>query len=600
LGPEYDVPRALLKELLDQYDLDQEGRLGKVVWEKTDSGMHRSVSPLCNFVVWPTRDILKDDGFATERFIELCGLLQGGVSLKSFKISAKTFLDMKWPIEAWGIRVAVRPRMDQELRYAIQLMAQEGIPASTIYTHLGWRKIDDVWVFLHSKGAVGSNATEVEVSDRLKRYSLPNDGGDLKEALKASLSILKIGPKRIMIPLYALVWLAPLSEILRIAGIEPSFLTYLWGASGTFKSTILALLLSHYGNFGPRGLPASFRDTSKSIEEMAFQSKDVLLVVDDLYPAKNPKERAKLEGVLEYLSRNQGDRQGRGRLNSSISLMSGHPPRGLTLSSGEVMPLSGSSLARGFVLHLLKEDIDQDKLTQVQAQQNLLPYAMRGYLEYLAPQIESLPSQFQGDFERLRDYAKKDSKVRTRHRRFDEAVAHLFLGLNFFVIFAVSQEVLSEDEAAAFLQDAWETLNQVADELTQEAERVEPVKYFFEALQELRTLGRVHIATMGDVQPEPLEQSLETVKIGWGPDERGVYYLLYGPMWEQVTKYLRAQNVELALSKDAFLDLLEQRDLLDRDQGGRRVIQKKIGGTKVRVLPVLEKAFTLEWVDDEN
>ena len=70
-------------------------------------------------------------------------------------------------------------------------------------------------------------------------------------------------------------------------------------------------------SFGPKGLPASFRDTGNSIEEMAFQAKDSLLVVDDLYPAKNPKERTKLEGVLEYLLRNQGDRQGKGRLKSN-------------------------------------------------------------------------------------------------------------------------------------------------------------------------------------------------------------------------------------------------------------------------------------------
>jgi hypothetical protein len=29
------------------------------------------------------------------------------------------------------------------------------------------------------------------------------------------------------------------------------------------------------------------------------------------------------------------------------------------------------------------------------------------------------------------------------------------------------------------------------------------------------------------------------IKIGWGPDENGTYYLLYGPAWEQVMKYLR-------------------------------------------------------------
>jgi hypothetical protein len=402
-----------------------------------------------------------------------------------------------------------------------------------------------------------------------------------------------------MSPLYALIWLPPLLESLRLARIEPGFVTYMWGTSGSFKSTVIALLLCHFGDFGPKSLPASFRDTPKSIEEMAFQTKDTLLVVDDLYPAKDPRERAKLEGVLEYLTRNQGDRQGRGRLTSNISLMSGHPPRGLALCSGETMPLSGSSLARNLVLHLLKEDINQERLTQGQAQKDLLSLAMRGYLEWLAPQIDELPSHFAEDFERLREEARRTAKTRTRHRRLDEMVAHLFIGLNTFIHFALSQGALSQKEAADFLQEAWETLNQVADDLAQVAEREEPTKRFFEALQELQTQGRIYFATMEDATPEVAERTLGAVKIGWGPDDKGVYYLLWGPTWEQVIKYLRTQEEGISLSKNSLLDSIEQKGLLDRSQNDRRAIKKTIAGEQYRVLPILEKAFNLEEGENE-
>ena len=600
LGPEYDTPKDLLK-ITREYSLDTLGRLCKEESkfnEKTGK-LDLFQIPLCNFVAWPIRDILKDNGLTTERFIELQGLLQGGATFNPVKVSGKNFLEMKWLIEAWGVRAAMQPKLEQYVRHALQLMAQAGIPESTIFTHLGWRKIGDSWAFFHAGGAVGSGAVEVEISDRLRKYSLPEETGDIKKALEASLSLLELGPKGIMYPLYALVWLTPLCEPLRQAGIEPSHVTYLWGTTGSFKSTIIALLLSHYGNFEPKGLPANFRDSPKSIEEMAFQAKDTLLVVDDLYPAKDPRERAKLEGVLEYLTRNQGDRQGRGRLKSTIDLMSGHPPRGLALCSGESMSLSGSSLARNFVLHLLKEDIKEEKLTQAQAQKALLSHAMRGYLEYLAPQLDTLIPQLPGDFEQLREQAKKASdKTRTRHRRLDETVAFLFLGLNIFIDYAVAQEALTQEKAVKLLQEAWKTFNQVADELAQVAEREEPTKRFFEALLELQTLGRIYFATMLDAKPELAESTLGTQKIGWGPDDKGVYYLLYGPAWEQVVKYLRTQEEGLSLSKNSLLDSMEQKGLLDRSQGDRRVIQKKIAGNKVRVLPILEKAFTLE--EEEN
>jgi len=601
LGPEYQHIKQLLQELGGDYSLDNLGRLCKEVQKLIGDEFILLQVPLCNFVGWPIREILKDSGNgAPERYLELEGLLQSGAPLRPVKISLNDFLGKpsSWAGLAWGAKAALRPNLEKEAAYAIQEMARD-IPETTIFTHTGWRKIKGSWVFLHAGGAVGSEAVEVEISDRLRKYSLPEDKGDIKNALQASLSLLGLGPKGIMYPLFSLVWLTPLCEALRRAGIEPGFVTYLWGTSGSFKSTLIALLLSHYGNFEPKGLPANFRDSPKSIEEMAFQAKDILLVVDDLYPAKDPRERAKLEGVLEYLTRNQGDRQGRGRLKSTITLMAGHPPRGLALCSGEIMPLSGSSLARNFVLHLLKEDINQEKLTQAQAQQDLFSHAMRGYLEWLAPQLDEFPSNFSEDFEKLREYAKKESKTRTRHRRLDETVAFLFLGLNAFIKYAIAQDALTQEKADKLLQEAWKTLNEVADELAQVAEREEPTKRFFEALLELQAQGRIYFATMEDVAPELAERTQGAAKIGWGPDDKGVYYLLYGPALEQVTRYLRGQEEGLSLSKNSLLDSMEQKGLLDRSQGDRRSIVKKIAGNQVRVLPILEKAFTLEVGENE-
>jgi len=97
LGPAYNTPKALLRDHLDSYDIDGQGRLGKVVWEEISSGVKRCISPLCNFVTWPVRDILKDDGLSTERFIEFQGILQGGTSFHPVKISRPVSPEPTWP-----------------------------------------------------------------------------------------------------------------------------------------------------------------------------------------------------------------------------------------------------------------------------------------------------------------------------------------------------------------------------------------------------------------------------------------------------------------------------------------------------------------------
>lgn len=602
LGPEYDVPKTLLKDHLNEYDIDNLGRLSKVDWmDITKDGKTefiRILNSLCNFVAWPVREIFKDNGISKERFIELQGILQGGAILKPVKISGKDFQKMEWLIDAWGMGAAIKPYQDKDVKYALQLMAQGGLPETVVYTHLGWRKLGDIWVYLHAGGAVGSEGVEIELPERLVKYSLPQKTEDLKEAVKAALSILELGPKEITYPSLAMVFLAPLMEPLRLAHIEPGFILYIWGKTGSLKSTLIALLLCFFGSFDQKTLPASFKDTSYYIEKLAFLAKDILLAVDDLYPAKNPKERAQLEGVLEHLSRNQGDRQGRNRMKADTSLREGLPPRGLTICSGEVMPLKGSSLARGLILHIREGDINQEKLTLAQIQKDLFSHAMRGYLEWLAPQMDALPGHFSEDFDNARREARKASKVRTRHSRLNEIVAHLSIGFNLFLRFAVFVEAISQDEAAKMLQEAWKIFNQVVDVQAKIADAEEPTKHFFEAIMELQAQGKVYFATMEGALPEIAEQTPGAVKIGWGPDNTGVYYLLYGPALEAVTKSLRGQEETLPLSKNDLLDAIEQKGLLAKKQGNRRVINKTIAGNDIRVLPISEKAFKLE--DGEN
>ena len=377
-----------------------------------------------------------------------------------------------------------------------------------------------------------------------------------------------------MYPLLALVYLAPLCEPLRQAGIEPSLLSYIWGVSGSKKSTLIALLLSHFGSFEHTGLPASFRDTANSIEKLAFLAKDTVLAVDDLYPAREPKERAKQEGVLEHLSRNQGDRTGKGRMKADTSLREGLPPRGLALCRGEIMPLSGSSLARNFVHKLQKGDLDLKKLTQAQAQPQkaLLSQAMRGYLEYLAPQMGDLPGQLKEAFTLLRSKASEKATVQTRHGRLNEAISHLHLGLNSFCSFAVDQGVLSKEEGEKILQEAWEIFNQIADEQALQEQAGEPSKKIAEASMELEAQRRIYWADMEDT-PGFLEGA---VKVGWKDEDRGIYYTNLGTLFKEVNQHLRGQGEFLSLSKVDFISYLNQKELLvEKDKATKQTRDQK-------------------------
>jgi hypothetical protein len=559
LGPEYEEIKKLLQSV-GGYSLDRQGRLCQEEQKMVKDEVAFFQTPLCNFVAWPLREILKDSGNgAPEKYLELQGILQGGAPLPPVKISLNDFLEKpsSWAGLAWGAKAALRPHLEKDARYAIQQMARN-IPETTIYSHLGWRRIKGSWVYLHAGGSVGSEAVEVEISDRLSQYLLPKEAEDLVDAIKLSFSLLELGPKKIMYPLLALIYLAPLCEPLRQARIEPSLLNYIWGPTGTKKSTLIAIFLCHFGAFDGKGLPASFRDTANSLEKLAFLAKDTVLPVDDLYPAREPREKVSLEGKLEHLSRNQGDRTGKGRMKADTSLREGLSPRGLALCSGEVMPLSGSSLARNFVHKLQKGDINLEKLTQAQSQQAILPHAMRGYLEWLAPQMEDLPGQLKDAFIHLRGRASEKATVKTRHGRLNEAISHLHLGLNSFCSFAVAQGAITQEEGKKILQDAWEIFNQIADEQALQELATEPSKKIAEASLELEAQGRIYWADMKGI-PGYLEGA---IKVGWKDGEKDVYYTNLGTLLKEVNQHLRNQGDLVSLSRIDLINYLTQKEFL--------------------------------------
>jgi hypothetical protein len=428
---------------------------------------------------------------------------------------------------------------------------------------------------------------------------LPNTVNDLNLAVKAAIKLLEIGPAKIMYPLDAMAFLSPLMEPFRQAGIEPGVLLYVWGRSGSRKSTIIALVLCLFGRFDNKTLPASFRDTAMGIELMAFIAKDTLLSVDDLYPAQDPKEQKKLNGVLEYVMRNQGDRQGRSRLipgKSDYALQSGHPPRGLVVASGEIQPLTGSSLARAYTCHISRDDLDNQKLKVAQDQRDLLGQAMVGYLEWLAPQIDELSNTLSSRFDELRGEAREDAKVQGRHGRLDEAVADLYIGLEMFFKFAVAAGAITQEDADVHLKIGWETLNQGADDQTEAALKNDASQIFIQAILDLRAQRKVYFATMDGMLPI-WDQEIVPIKrelVGWGPDKDGVYYFLMDPAIKAVNELLSGQGENNFVRNNMILDELEQKELLATPPGKSRSYNKTINKKTQWVTAIKCQAFDLE------
>jgi DNA primase catalytic core len=335
-----------------------------LVWEKpTQDGPPTDVL-LTNFTATITAEITEDDGAETRRRYELIVQLNG--QTYRFEILATQLAGMSWVAEHLGARGIVMPGMTlkDHARVAIQSLSKHNT-YRCVYTHLGWRKLGDIWMYLHAEGAIGPQGAVLDVTVRpgeaLALYRLPSppEGKTAQEAIQASLRVLDVAPDSVTLPGYASIWCAVLGS--------RDFGEHLTGPTGQGKTELAALLQQHWGaGMDARHLPASWSSTGNALEGLAFQAKDAMFVVDDFCPTGAKADLQRYHRDADRLVRAQGNRSGRQRMRWDGTLRPAKPPRGLILSTGEDIPRGHSLRARLLIVDVAPGMIRWDRLTACQ------------------------------------------------------------------------------------------------------------------------------------------------------------------------------------------------------------------------------------------
>jgi hypothetical protein len=187
---------------------------------------------VCYFVPVPTESVYKDDGVESEMKFKIKGYDRYGGDLKEITLTSEKFMGMNWAAGNWGYNAAVCAGSASKdyLREAIMLAGSKHAKSQTVYTHTGWRKIEDKWAYLHGGGAIGADNVYVELSGDISSYYFDkNETVSKKDALESAWGILRSYPKNLAYPLMAYTYLSPLNEFLRHNDIEPSFIVFLYG-----------------------------------------------------------------------------------------------------------------------------------------------------------------------------------------------------------------------------------------------------------------------------------------------------------------------------------------------------------------------------------
>jgi hypothetical protein len=550
-------------------------------------------------------NIRLDDGIETKREFEIASELMGRTH--RFTIPASEFAGMDWPIERMGSGAITYPNQREYARTAIQSLSMSA-EERCIYTHTGWRKVDGRWMFLHAHGAIGGDGDKADISVRLagsmSRFSLPTPGSadELAAGVRASLRLLTLGPVSICFPL--------LAATARAVFGDADFSIHLVGATGAFKSEIAALYQQHFGAAMFRlNLPASWSSTANSLEVLAFNAKDVLLVVDDFAPHGSANDIARYHAAADRVFRAVGNHAGRGRLDSTSKLREAKPPRALILSTGEDIPHGHSVRARLLILETVKDAINTSDLTERQsdARNGLYSTAMAGFVRWIAGNHEAV----RATFERRVAEARAQAFLNTVHARTPEIVANLQAAFELYLDHAVSVGAVDTRERVRLADCCWEALSEAAAAQAKHHAATEPTALFLSFLRSVLVSGKAHLAGRDGSAPDRAPEAC-----GWRRDGENCMPLGERIGWvngediflEPTAAYKVAHSTatvmgtSLPVTEQTLKKRLHEKGFLASTDTTRQTltIRKKLEGSSKAVLHLMRALLIPEEPDDED
>jgi hypothetical protein len=482
---------------------------GGIVWNRpTNNGPVAKV--LTNFTARIVEDRIEDDAVTQRHLFAIDAARDGQVS--RFVVPAERFTGMTWVLDSLGPEAVVTAGQNvrDHARAAIQMLSGR-IPKRYVYAHLGWRKIDGQWTYLHVGGGIAATGEvaglDITLPDDLQRFvlRLPPSDAELRQAIRAVLAFSDLAPRRVSVVV---------SAAAQRALFGPSGVTaHIIGRTGVGKTALGALGQQHYGpDMTADHLAASWLSTGNALERLGFFAKDAVLLIDDFVPTGGDRDAAQAHQKAERLIRAQGNQIGRQRMTADTRLRSANASRALILSTGEEVPRGQSLRARIVLTELRDGALDWSALgaCQADAAKGLYAQATAAHIQWIAARYDELHDQLPAVRAALRD------QIFAAHPRTPTTVADLALGWGSFLGFASDVGAITTKEAQARWGADWAVLVAVAAEQDVYQRAGDPVGRYLDTLGAAIASGRAHVADCSGDPP-----GAEFARWGWTQHEIG-------------------------------------------------------------------------------
>ncbi len=530
---------------------------------------------LTNFVARVVEEAVPVPTASCASSIVLEGTNQEGVPLRPFRTTWAALTNEAWVYDAWGAAVRIAGEVSRAGARLREAIIEHSEPRRVeLVDHIGWTVVGGEPVFVHDGGVIGGREVHPVLDASAARYKLPERTEDLATALMTALSFLDIAPTAVTGPLFAAIWRAPTLDLFPVdLGI------HVVGASGTRKTTLVELMLAFFGVQSSGTMQWS--STRAAIETHLHRCKDVIVEVDDLVPRSadhNDPDRQKFTAVVRSI----GNRAARCRMNRDMSAQPNRPPRGLVVSTGEDVAGVQSVIARLLLIEITASSLHLDRLSELQAKQQILPMVTRAYIEWLTPRLAELRERLPRRHAELR--VELNGRV-TGHARAPGRAAHLLLGLELFGQFI---SWLSEDIRAGIeprLPELRDAIIAACGQQHGDEAGADPVTVFLETLRDLIATRQLAVIERGGVDRE----SPILVR------DADLVYADPARVYASVRDQLRSIGGDLHVSLDTLVKRLVERGDVVPERPDRHRVRVLIGGRRQRRL-----AFRATSVLDED
>ena len=592
---ELNVNPEEIEELLDEYKEYNDKLYGtpyvfgyQGLQRKVKKGNSEELKTLSNFMPIPIKKIYIDNGLEEEGYLEIGAVLNSKIKLKPVKVNYNKLENMGWICNpSWDLLPQIYPPKSNHKEYvylAIQNLSKD-IEKETIYEHTGFRKVNGKLMYLYHGGAIGDNRdVKVDLCGiSLERYKFTNNTYELKESIRTSLSILDLAKKEITIPLLATAYLSPLRSLFLEENIPLGFVTWIVGESGSQKSSLSSLIVSHFGDFERDTLPGGFKDTANSIEKKAFTLKDTLFAIDDYYPSQTLQEGKKMDAVAESLFGLYGDRQARSRMKQDgKTVKMGFSARGMCIVTGESFPnMAESRTARALIIEMARGDIDLNLLSKIQKNKEQLSYCMKEYIKYIIDNYGTIKRNCKNKFIEYRNKANQDFA----HGRIPEIIASEYMGIELLLEFANDKQSITYEEMQKLKTMSWDCLIKAAQKQNMRTEENRTDNMFFRGVQELLASKKIYLKSYANYQREP-DMSLSTF-VGYYDEKRQRCYLLPNVIFNEVAKFYGVQGIKFPGNSTSTWKYLKEAGRLFQGEKDRNTTRKSINGKLVTFIEVL-------------